>query len=109
MLPDPTELVLDFGTLIHGNHPEDDDDDELMLVLRNPLRLLDSVHRHATPDCVAKPPQALTAPAGTPCSSVEWPGQERAETVPDADTRRALAAALGANRAAAAGDGNPGA
>lgn len=33
MLPDPTELVLDFGTLIHGNHPEDDDDDELMLVL----------------------------------------------------------------------------
>ncbi|KAG0019824.1 hypothetical protein BGZ81_009592 [Podila clonocystis] len=34
MLPDSTELVLDFGTLIHGNHPdEDNEDDDLVLVL----------------------------------------------------------------------------
>ncbi|KAI9242303.1 MAG: hypothetical protein BYD32DRAFT_255671 [Podila humilis] len=32
MLPDPTELVLDFGALIH-NHPDDNEDDELMLFL----------------------------------------------------------------------------
>lgn len=32
MLPDPTELVLDFGALIH-NHPDNDEDDDLMLFL----------------------------------------------------------------------------
>lgn len=32
MLPDPTELVLDFGALIH-NYPDDEEDDELMLFL----------------------------------------------------------------------------
>ncbi|KAF9372269.1 hypothetical protein CPB97_001371 [Podila verticillata] len=32
MLPDPTELVLDFGALIH-NHPDHNEDDELMLFL----------------------------------------------------------------------------
>ncbi|KAG0362326.1 hypothetical protein BG005_005980 [Podila minutissima] len=34
MLPDPTELILDFGTLIHGNCPDKNNkDDEFMLIL----------------------------------------------------------------------------